>query len=80
MQRAWEAVQSCSHRENSAGFSAAEAATHPGVPAVCSQAKERRMGAPGAAHKGLELDKSHSAWGRCGCGGGTFVKTELWMW
>lgn len=65
------------HRENSAGFSDAESATHPGVPAVCSQCKER-MEAPGAACAAQkELEKSHSAWGRCGCGEGTFVKTGL---
>lgn len=36
---------------------------------------QERMGAPGAAHRGLELDKSRSAQGKRGCGEGTFVKT-----
>lgn len=36
---------------------------------------QERMGAPGAAHRGLELDKSRSAQGRRGFGEGTFVKT-----
>lgn len=40
------------------------------------------MWAPGAAcpaHKGLELDKSLSPWGRRGCGEGAFVKTGLFV-
>lgn len=54
-------------------------APQPGVPAFCSQAagEDGGPGAACAAHKGLELDQSHRAQGRCGCGEATFVKTGL---
>lgn len=82
-QRAWEALQSSSHfqsqRESSWFQLLLLSQPHTLGCLLCAARHQQRMGAPGAAHKGLQLDKSHSALGRCGSGEGTFVKTQQFV-